>query len=120
VRLLADWGARVIRVEPPPLKDRGSITGRRRGPDEQNLHRNKQGLCLDLKSPHGARVLRRLIERSDVVVENFRAEVKQRLGLTYEQLKHDQSRGSSWPASQGSARTARTANVPASTRSCRA
>ena len=87
VRLLADWGARVIRVEPPPLKDRGSITGRRRGPDEQNLHRNKQGLCLDLKSPHGAKVLRRLIERSDVVVENFRAEVKQRLGLTYEQLK---------------------------------
>ena len=87
VRLLADWGARVIRVEPPPQKDRGSITGRRRGPDEQNLHRNKRGLCLDLKSAHGAQVLRRLIERSDVVVENFRAEVKERLGLTYEQLK---------------------------------
>jgi crotonobetainyl-CoA:carnitine CoA-transferase CaiB-like acyl-CoA transferase len=59
----------------------------RRGPDEQNLHRNKRSLCLDLKSASGAAVLKRLIERSDVVVENFRSEVKQRLGLTYEQLR---------------------------------
>ncbi|CAN5747802.1 CaiB/BaiF CoA-transferase family protein [soil metagenome] len=87
VRLLADWGATIIRVEPPPQKDRGSVTGRRRGPDEQNLHRNKRSLFLDLKTPQGARVLRRLIERSDVVVENFRSVVKDRLGLNYEQLK---------------------------------
>jgi crotonobetainyl-CoA:carnitine CoA-transferase CaiB-like acyl-CoA transferase len=87
VRLLADWGADVTRVEPPAKKDRGSVTGRRRGADEQNLHRNKRSLCLDLKTPQGAEVLRRLIERSDVVAENFRADVKARLGLTYEQLK---------------------------------
>lgn len=87
VRLLADWGAEVIRVEPPALKDRGSVTGRRRGADEQNLHRNKRSLCLDLKTPQGAEVLQRLIARSDVVAENFRSVVKARLGLTYEQLK---------------------------------
>ena len=87
VRLLADWGAEVIRVEPPALKNRGSVTGRRRGADEQNLHRNKRSLCLDLKTPQGAEVLRRLIARSDVVVENFRSVVKARLGLSYEQLK---------------------------------
>ncbi|RZJ26761.1 MAG: CoA transferase [Haliea sp.] len=87
VRLLSDWGATIIRVEAPPQKDRGSVTGRRRGADEQNLHRNKRSLFLDLKTPQGAKVLRRLIERSDVVVENFRSVVKERLGLNYEQLK---------------------------------
>ena len=87
VRLLADWGADVTRVEPPAQKDRGSVTGRRRGADEQNLHRNKRSLCVDLKTPQGAEILRRLIERSDVVVENFRSVVKARLGLTYTQLR---------------------------------
>lgn len=87
VRLLSDWGAKVIRVEPPPQKDRGSVTGKRRGADEQNLHRNKRSLYLDLKTPRGGEALRRLIARSDIVVENFRSVVKQRLGLDYEQLK---------------------------------
>jgi crotonobetainyl-CoA:carnitine CoA-transferase CaiB-like acyl-CoA transferase len=87
VRLLADWGADVTRVEAPPPQDRGSVTGRRRNSDEQNLHRNKRSLCLDLKSPRGAEVLKRLIAQSDVVVENFRSVVKERLGLGYEQLK---------------------------------
>jgi crotonobetainyl-CoA:carnitine CoA-transferase CaiB-like acyl-CoA transferase len=87
VRLLADWGAEIIRIEPPPERDRGSVTGRRRGSDEQNLHRNKRSLVLDLKSPEGIKVLRQLIERADVVVENFRADVKERLGLAYEQLR---------------------------------
>ncbi len=86
VRLLADWGANVIRIEPPPEKDRGSVTGRRQGSDEQNLHRNKRSLCVDLKSEEGLKILRQLVERADVVVENFRASVKKRLGLTYEQL----------------------------------
>ncbi|RYF35281.1 MAG: CoA transferase [Comamonadaceae bacterium] len=87
VRLLADWGADVTRVDPPPPRDRGSVTGRRRGSDEQNMHRNKRSMCLDLKSPRGAEVLKKLIAQSDVVVENFRSVVKERLGLTYEQLK---------------------------------
>jgi crotonobetainyl-CoA:carnitine CoA-transferase CaiB-like acyl-CoA transferase len=87
VRLLADWGAQIIRIEPPPERDRGSVTGRRRGSDEQNLHRNKRSLVLDLKSPEGMKVLSRLIARTDVVVENFRADVKARLGLAYEKLR---------------------------------
>ena len=58
VRLLADWGAEIIRIEPPPERDRGSVTGRRRGSDEQNLHRNKRSLILDLKSPAGIKVLK--------------------------------------------------------------
>src|SRR5687768_17017335 len=76
VRLLSDWGADVVRIDAPPPRDRGSVTGWRRGADEQNLHRNKRSMCLDLKSPEGAEVLRRLVARSDVVVENFRADVK--------------------------------------------
>ncbi|PLQ00311.1 CaiB/BaiF CoA transferase family protein [Cupriavidus pauculus] len=86
VRLLADWGADVIRIEPPPPRDRGSVTGRRRGSDEQNLHRNKRSLCLDLKTPEGAEILATLVRKADVVVENFRSVVKERLGLTYDRL----------------------------------
>lgn len=87
VRLLSDWGADVVRIDAPPPRDRGSVTGWRRGADEQNLHRNKRSMCLDLKSPEGAEVLRRLVARSDVVVENFRADVKTRLGLDYPALR---------------------------------
>ena len=83
VRLLADWGADVVRVDPP---GRAPTLGHRRGSDEQNLHRNKRSLSVNLKSPQGMEVLQRLIARSDVVVENFRSSVKQRLGLTYEAL----------------------------------
>lgn len=83
VRLLADWGADVVRIDPP---GRSPTLGLRRGSDEQNLHRNKRSLSVNLKTPEGLEVLRRLIERSDVVVENFRSSVKQRLGLTYEAL----------------------------------
>jgi crotonobetainyl-CoA:carnitine CoA-transferase CaiB-like acyl-CoA transferase len=87
VRLLADWGANVIRIEPPAARDHAnSVTGARHGPDEQNLHRNKRSLCLDLKHPQAQPVLATLVGRADVVVENFRAEVKTRLGLDYEQL----------------------------------
>ena len=87
VRLLADWGADVIRVEPPPGKGRGAIGTGRHGPDEQNLHRNKRSLCLDLKSPQAAPVLQRLLARRDVVVANFRADVKHRLGLAWDGLQ---------------------------------
>lgn len=87
VRLLADWGANVIRVEARPQDSERAMTGRRHGSDEQNLHRNKRSLCLDLKSPRGRAVLDRLVRHADVVVENFRADVKQRLGLAYERLR---------------------------------
>jgi crotonobetainyl-CoA:carnitine CoA-transferase CaiB-like acyl-CoA transferase len=87
VRLLADWGARVIRIETPPGASGNSITGVRRGPDEQNLHRNKRSVCIDLKHPQGKALLHTLVMQADVVVENFRADVKTRLGLDYGQLK---------------------------------
>ncbi|MFT4561304.1 MAG: crotonobetainyl-CoA:carnitine CoA-transferase CaiB-like acyl-CoA transferase [Gammaproteobacteria bacterium] len=89
VRLLADWGARVIRIEPPPgeNKDGRSITGDRHGPDDQNLHRNKRGLTIDLKNPSGRALFAELVGKADVVVENFRADVKYRLGVDYETLK---------------------------------
>lgn len=85
VRLLADWGADVIKVEPPPAKD-GSITGGRHGPDEQNLHRNKRGVCINLKHQAGHELFLEMVQQADVVVENFRAPVKHRLKVDYDTL----------------------------------
>ncbi|MCH2354651.1 MAG: CoA transferase [Pseudomonadales bacterium] len=85
VRLLADWGADVIKIEPPARA--GSITGNRRGPDEQNLHRNKRGLCIDLKNKAGHVLFLDLAKQADVIVENFRADVKHRLQIDYESVR---------------------------------
>ena len=86
VRLLADWGADVIKIEAPPAVG-GAMTGARRGPDEQNLHRNKRSLCVNLKDPEGHALFMALAAKADVVVENFRAEVKHRLKVDYESVK---------------------------------
>ncbi|MFL5363217.1 MAG: CaiB/BaiF CoA transferase family protein [Myxococcales bacterium] len=84
VRQLADWGANVVKIEPPEhLEASDPPGGPREGPDFQNLHRNKRSLTLDLKSKDGVEVLRRLAARADVVVENFRPDVKTRLGIDY-------------------------------------
>jgi crotonobetainyl-CoA:carnitine CoA-transferase CaiB-like acyl-CoA transferase len=85
VRLLADWGADVIRVEPPGPG--ASVTGSRRGPDEQNLHRNKRSLTVDLKHPQGYAVFMELAGKVDVIVENFKVDVKHRLKIDYEIIK---------------------------------
>src|SRR6195952_5957621 len=85
VRQLADWGADVIKVESPEF-DSG-LGGERHGPDFQNLHRNKRSLTLNLKSPDGVAVMKRLVAQADVVVENYRPDVKFRLGVDYESLK---------------------------------
>ena len=85
VRLLADWGADVIKIEPPARA--GSITGNRRGPDEQNLHRNKRGLCIDLKNKAGHVLFLDLAKQADVIAENFRADVKHRLQIDYESVR---------------------------------
>jgi crotonobetainyl-CoA:carnitine CoA-transferase CaiB-like acyl-CoA transferase len=85
VRQFADWGADVIKIEAP--EGDSGLGGERHGPDFQNLHRNKRSLTLNLKAPEGLEVLKRLVEKSDVVVENYRPDVKFRLGVDYESLK---------------------------------
>ncbi len=87
VRQLADWGANVIKVETPPaLEGADSPGGPRHGPDFQNLHRNKRSLTLNLKAPEGRAILKRFAEKADVLVENFRPDVKHRLGIDYDSM----------------------------------
>jgi formyl-CoA transferase len=86
VRHLADWGADVIRIEPPDIEGTEDIAGDRDGPDFQNLHRNKRLIQLNLKSPDGLAAFMRLVEGADVVVENMRASVKHRLGIAWDDV----------------------------------
>jgi crotonobetainyl-CoA:carnitine CoA-transferase CaiB-like acyl-CoA transferase len=86
VRHLADWGADVIRIEPPPTGGE-DIAGARHGFDFQNLHRNKRAMHLNLKEPQGHEAFLRLVKTADVVVENMRAQVKHRLKIAYEDLR---------------------------------
>jgi crotonobetainyl-CoA:carnitine CoA-transferase CaiB-like acyl-CoA transferase len=86
VRQLADMGAQVIQISARE-DEQGDFP--RRGFDSQNLHRNKRSITLDLKSPKGLDILKRLIAKADVVVENFRPDVKRRLGIDYETLAKD-------------------------------
>jgi formyl-CoA transferase len=88
VRQFADWGANVIKID-ALSDDAGSEQpgGPRLGSDFQNLHRNKRAMTLNLKDPRGLAVFKRLVEKADVVVENFRPDVKARLGIDYESLK---------------------------------
>jgi crotonobetainyl-CoA:carnitine CoA-transferase CaiB-like acyl-CoA transferase len=88
VRQLADWGANVIKIEMPPQIESGEgLGGPRDGSDFQNLHRNKRSMTLNLKSPEGVAVLKKMVKKADVVVENFRPDVKRRLGIDYKDLK---------------------------------
>ena len=89
VRQLADMGAQVIQISARE-DEQGDFP--RRGFDSQNLHRNKRSITLDLKSPKGIDILKRLIAKADVVVENFRPDVKRRLGIDYETLAQDNPR----------------------------
>ena len=85
VRQLGDWGADVIKIEmPEALEAGGALGGPRHGPDFQNLHRNKRSLTLNLKADEGREVFLKLVEKADVVVENYRPDVKTRLGIDYE------------------------------------
>jgi formyl-CoA transferase len=84
VRQLADFGADVIKIESIAAEDMG---GPREGPDFQNLHRNKRSITLNLKAPQGRDIFLRLAKSADVVVENYRPDVKHRLGIDYESLK---------------------------------
>jgi formyl-CoA transferase len=87
VRQLADWGANVIKIEmPAESQPADSPGGARHAPDFQNLHRNKRSLSLNLKAPESRKVFRKLLARADVLVENYRPDVKKRLGIDYETL----------------------------------
>ena len=88
VRQLADWGADVIKVEAPEsIEPDGALGASRHTSDFQNLHRNKRSITLNLKKSEALEILMKLVEKSDVVVENFRPDVKKRLGIDYETLK---------------------------------
>src|SRR4051812_38332937 len=88
VRQFADFGADVIKIETPPGVDPNEgMGGPRDGPDMQNLHRNKRSMTLNLKQPEAKEVFARLVKTGDVVVENYRPDVKYRLGIDYESLK---------------------------------
>jgi formyl-CoA transferase len=88
VKQFADFGADVIKIESPPGMDPNEgMGGPRDGPDMQNLHRNKRAMTLNLKLPEAREVLARLVKTADVVVENYRPDVKHRLGIDYESLE---------------------------------
>jgi crotonobetainyl-CoA:carnitine CoA-transferase CaiB-like acyl-CoA transferase len=88
VRQLADWGANVIKIEMPPDEKGGDAPGGpREGADFQNLHRNKRSMTLNLKSDEGRAAFLKMVRKADVIVENFRPDVKRRLKIDYKDVK---------------------------------
>lgn len=88
VKQFADWGADVIKIE-MPAHEGEDILGPRQGSDFHNLHRNKRSLTLNLKDPRGVEVLKRLAKTADILVENYRPDVKHKLGIDYETLEKE-------------------------------
>ena len=88
-RQLADWGADVVQVQMPEHMRGDDTLGGQEGSDYQYTHRNKRSITLNLKEPEGIALLKQLIAKADVVVENFRPDVKFRLGIDHESLKKD-------------------------------
>src|SRR6202048_4519408 len=88
--MLADMGADVIKIEKTPQGDDTRHMVPPKIGDETAaflmMNRNKRGMVIDLKTPGGAKVLRRLIASADVLVENFAPGVLERLGFGYEAL----------------------------------
>jgi crotonobetainyl-CoA:carnitine CoA-transferase CaiB-like acyl-CoA transferase len=90
VRTFADLGARVIKLEIPPGAPGGDdmIGGRDHNrADYENLHRNKESLTLNMKTAEGRAILEALVQRADVFIENYRPDVKHRLGIGPEALR---------------------------------
>jgi crotonobetainyl-CoA:carnitine CoA-transferase CaiB-like acyl-CoA transferase len=87
VRILADFGADVIKIEAPDGVDPNEgMSGPRHGYDMQNLHRNKRSMTLNLKTPDGLAIFKRMVAKADIVAENYRPDVKERIGIGYEAL----------------------------------
>jgi formyl-CoA transferase len=91
-RQLADWGADVIQVQMPEHMRGDDTLGGQEGSDYQYTHRNKRSITLDLKNPEGIAALKKLVNTADVLVENFRPDVKTRLGIDYDTLAKDNPR----------------------------
>jgi formyl-CoA transferase len=87
VRQLVDWGARAIKIEMPGGRSGDGMGGNRHGFDFQNLHRGKQAITLNLREAEGVAIFKQLARTADVVVENYRPDVKRRLGIDYEGLR---------------------------------
>jgi formyl-CoA transferase len=87
VRQLVDWGAQAIKIEMPGGRAGDGMGGNRHGFDFQNLHRNKRGITINLREPDGVAIFKKLAKDADVVVENYRPDVKRRLGIDYENLR---------------------------------
>lgn len=90
IRLFADMGARVIKIEIPDGAPGGDdMIGAREHDraDFENLHRNKESLTLNLKEAEGREIFFQLIREADVFIENYRPDVKFKLGIDYETLK---------------------------------
>ena len=92
-RMFADFGADVIKIDATAGADPNEgMSGPRHGYDMLNLHRNKRSLSLNLKKAEGRDVFMRLVRTADIVVENFRPDVKERLGIGYSSLKAENKR----------------------------
>ena len=87
VRQFADWGANVIKIEQPGEEADDKPGGSAQFADYQNTHRNKRSITLNLKDPKGKALFLSLVKKADVVVENYRPNVKEKLGIDYESLK---------------------------------
>jgi len=87
VRQLVDWGARAIKIEMPGGRDGDGMGGNRHGFDFQNLHRGKEAITLNLRDPEGVAIFKRLAKNADIIVENYRPDVKRRLGIDYEDIR---------------------------------
>jgi crotonobetainyl-CoA:carnitine CoA-transferase CaiB-like acyl-CoA transferase len=82
-----EWGANAIKIEMPGGRSGDGMGGNRHGFDFQNLHRNKRAMTLNLRDPEGVAIFKRLVKDADIVVENYRPDVKRRLGIDYESLR---------------------------------
>jgi len=87
VRQLVDWGASAIKIEMPGGRAGHGMGGSHDGFDFQNLHRNKRSMTLNLRDPEGVAIFNRLARDADLVVENYRSDVKRRLGIDHESLR---------------------------------
>jgi formyl-CoA transferase len=87
VRQLVDWGAQAIKIEMPGGRSGDGMGGNRHGFDFQNLHRNKRSMTLNLRDPEGVAIFKKLARDVDIIVENYRPGVKERLGIDYKAMR---------------------------------